>query len=285
MVQVMTSASCPLAMPVALYRTQQPMDDYRADDMRYGDLTELQLRERFKLEEVCYGLNPWRSEKITYPEVKTYFEPLPSKVEKVSHDEMASLLFNELRKSTYAFSCLGYRHLFLQLVNHMQNSNGEAYRSEALNMAYRKNILSDKSRDSSLLKIKEEIEKSIDWKRKLLIEEKLRSIHTAITGTVLPKFKRWYDAFNGLGLAVHDVYATHITLQSIILSENKYQAYIHYKGQDHFGLDEKDIMNPFFHDFSFFRIWFLLQHWERFNYKPFLTNMEATVVISGTKLW
>lgn len=91
MVQVVTSASCPLAMPVTLYRTQEPMDNYRADDMRYGDLTENQLKGKFRLEEICYGLNPWRSEKITYPEVKKHFEPLPSKVEKVSHDELARL--------------------------------------------------------------------------------------------------------------------------------------------------------------------------------------------------
>ncbi|WP_130835490.1 DUF3289 family protein [[Erwinia] mediterraneensis] len=69
----------------------------------------------------------------------------------------------------------------------------------------------------------------------------------------------------------------------MIFYGNKYLTTIHYKGQDHFGLDEKDIMTPKFHDLSFFRIWFLLQRWEKFGYKPFLTNMEITVTINGVR--
>ncbi|ADP10423.1 hypothetical protein EJP617_07420 [Erwinia sp. Ejp617] len=33
--------------------------------------------------------------------------------------------------------------------------------------------------------------------------------------------------------------------------------------------------------FSNFRIWFVLQRYNQFAFKPFMTNMEATVEITG----
>ncbi|WP_338063272.1 DUF3289 family protein [Winslowiella toletana] len=36
-----------------------------------------------------------------------------------------------------------------------------------------------------------------------------------------------------------------------------------------------------FKQFQFFRIWFILQIFNRFEFKPFFTNMEATIDIEG----
>ncbi|MCR1565502.1 DUF3289 family protein, partial [Mixta sp.] len=51
--------------------------------------------------------------------------------------------------------------------------------------------------------------------------------------------------------------------------------------QDHFGLDDNDIMKNKFRQFRFFRIWFVLQRHEKYGFKPFFNNLSATVSLSG----
>lgn len=58
---------------------------------------------------------------------------------------------------------------------------------------------------------------------------------------------------------------------------------VHYKIQDHFGLDSDDITTFKFNQFRFFRIWFVLQRYNQFGFKPFMTNMEAIVEITGDR--
>lgn len=84
-----------------------------------------------------------------------------------------------------------------------------------------------------------------------------------------------------MGISVHDTYATQITLTSLSIDNNEYKATINYKVQDHFGLDKKDISNSQFKMLRFFRIWFVLQRWEKLGFKPFTTEMEANITIKG----
>ena len=86
-----------------------------------------------------------------------------------------------------------------------------------------------------------------------------------------------------MGITVHDTWASHITLKSLNISHDSYRALIHYKVQGHFGLDVKDIGKLKFDLFRFFRIWFVLQRYNKFAFKPFMTNMEATVEITGNR--
>ena len=91
------------------------------------------------------------------------------------------------------------------------------------------------------------------------------------------------DNINGMGITVHDTWATHIILKSLHISNDSYRAVVHYKVQDHFGLDVEDIAKLKFNVFRFFRIWFVLQRCNTFAFKPFMTNMEATVEITGNR--
>jgi len=84
-----------------------------------------------------------------------------------------------------------------------------------------------------------------------------------------------------MGITVHDTWATHITIQSLQIDNGRYRAVMHYKVQDHFGLDNDDISKIKFSQFRFFRIWFVLQRYNQFGFKPFMTNMKATVEIIG----
>lgn len=84
-----------------------------------------------------------------------------------------------------------------------------------------------------------------------------------------------------MGISVHDTWATHITLKSLQINNSHYRAIIHYNVQDHFGLDSDDILKTQFKQFQLFRLWFVLQRYTEFGFKPFMTNMEASIEISG----
>lgn len=81
----------------------------------------------------------------------------------------------------------------------------------------------------------------------------------------------------------HDTWATHITVKSLQVDSESYRALVHYRVQDHFGLDDDDIRKIKFNQFRFFRIWFVLQRYNQFGFRPFMTNMEATVEITGKR--
>jgi len=68
-----------------------------------------------------------------------------------------------------------------------------------------------------------------------------------------------------------------------MIDKNYYRATLHYKVQDHFGLDDDDISSALFSQFRFFRIWFVLQRYNEFAFKPFITDMEATIEINGAR--
>ncbi|PWC12940.1 hypothetical protein DDT56_16035 [Brenneria corticis] len=192
-------------------------------------------------------------------------------------------MFNEFRAlSTFPFSLYGpYRNLIIEMIDHMQNGNGKIFRSPLLNQALKKQITEDTSNGSSLLRIKLAIEANIDKINQIYPTEKAEQITIFIRGGKLPKFDQSEDNFNGMGITVHDTWATHITINSLTISGNAWRAVIHYKTQDHFGLDEEDISKWKFRQWRFFRLWFVLQRYSQFAYRPFITEMEATVEVGG----
>ncbi len=125
--------------------------------------------------------------------------------------------------------------------------------------------------------------KNIDWLQKGYPSENKDELMDAILGGRLSKFDRFQDNFNGMGITVHDTWATHITIKSLHIDNERYRAVVHYKVQDHFGLDSIDISKIKFNQLRIFRIWFVLQRYNQFGFKPFMTNMEATVEITGER--
>ena len=269
----------PLRFPFTVYQTKNKMNDYRADDMRYGDLSEFHLKEYFGLREIVEGVNPYTSEVSRYPSGNYSFARPAIITEKRSHEDIAAILFDQFRRYSAPVSFMGYRKLFIRLVDHLQTGRGDPFNDELLDKAYHDLIVNDNTETSSLMKIKSVIENSIDWDASIYPESQKDEFAKMIGGGVLPKFNRWRDRINGLGISVHDIYATHITVQSLAVEQYGYTAIVHYQGQDHFGLDDRDIMSQLYHHFPIFRIWFLLQRWEKFGYKPFMTNMKATIEI------
>lgn len=272
-----------LQFPCAVFKTQRRMDDYGASDMCCGDLTESQLKQEFHLVDVSTRANPWALTKLTpFNQPQSMFYGSRGAGEKITQHECAKILFNEFRHLSNAFSFHGpYRFLMEEMITHMQCGQGSTFCSVYLNSALKEHILNDNTDNSSLLRLKKVLIKNIDWDRKCYPTERKGKFKEMISGGRLPRFDRFQDNVNGMGITVHDTWATHITIKSLQVDDDGFQAVVHYRSQDHFGLDGSDILKNKFYYFRLFRIWFVLQRCNKFGFKPFMTNIEATVKIAG----
>lgn len=273
-----------LQLPCTIFKTQKWMDDYNASDMRCGDLTEAQLKSHFQMLDISTRANPYTLTKITpFSQPQSMFHGSRGEGEKITRQQCANILFDEFRDLSRAFAIYSpYRPLIAQMITHMQRANGAPFRHMLLDRALKDHIIRDNNPDNSTrLLLKEAISTAFDWENKSLQASKKDELRIAISRGKLPKFDRLQDNFNGMGITVHDTWATHITIKSLQVDNDRYRAVVHYKAQDHFGLDFDDISRFRFNQFRFFRIWFVLQRYNQFGFKPFMTNMEATVEITG----
>ncbi|MBT0725531.1 DUF3289 family protein [Rosenbergiella sp. S61] len=275
-----------LQFPCSLFKTQNRMDDYGAKDMRCGDLTEAQLKSHYRLVDVSTRANPYTLTKITpFTQPQSMFHGSRGEGEKITRQQCTNSLFDEFRDLSRLFSIYGpYKHLIEKMITHMQYGNGKPFRHMLLDSALKVHILSDNSTENSTrLLLKEAIGVNIDWPNNVYPAEKKALLRDAILDGKLPRFDRFQDNFNGMGITVHDTWATHITIKSLQVDNDRYRAVVHYKVQDHFGLDIEDIGKLQFNFFRFFRIWFVLQRCNKFAFKPFMTNMESTIEITGNR--
>ncbi|HDJ1440406.1 TPA: DUF3289 family protein [Serratia rubidaea] len=275
-----------LQFPCTIFKTKNIMDDYGADDMRCGDLSASQLKTYFHLVDVSTRVNPYTLTPITpFNQPHSRFYGMRGQGTTLTRQECARILFDEFRQLSRLFALYGpYKHLIEEMIGHMQHGNGTPFSSPHLNAALKAQILRDREKEnSSRLRLQDAFSRNIDWKDKIFPEKERQKLIDAIVFSKLPKFDRFQDNFNGMGITVHDIWATHITIKSLQVDNEKYCALVHYRVQDHFGLDDADIRKVKFNQFRFFRIWFVLQHYNLFGFKPFMTNMEATVKISGRR--
>ncbi|SCB84467.1 YPO3983 family protein [Kosakonia oryziphila] len=274
-----------LQFPCTIFQTQNRMDDYSAKDMHCSDLSESQLKTHFHLLDVSTRANPYTLTKITpFTQPQSVFHGSRGEGEKITRQQCAAILFDEFRDLSRTFSLYGpYKPLIKQMITHMQKANGAPFRHMLLDRALREHIVNDRAENSTLARLKEVIGKNIDWGNKYYPVREKDELKGAIMDGKLPKFDRFQDNFNGMGITVHDTWATHITIKSLQVDNDRYRAVVHYKVQDHFGLDSDDIANVKFNQFHFFRIWFVLQRYSQFNFKPFITIMETTIEITGSR--
>lgn len=270
-----------ISLPCRLFTSANRMDEYSAEDMRYGDLSESRLKSDFKLRDVSARVDPYTGERITASRFNLFnqwaSQPLSVK-------ERSDILFNEFRELSRMFSFIGpYRGLIEKLITHMQTGNGALFSSHLLDSAYKEQIVKDSSTNSSLLRIKETLSDYINWELGHYDSKNRYKFTKNMASMILPKFNKWVDRVNSLTISVHDVWATTITLKSLVIDGDNYSATIYYRAQDHFGLDSKDVLNPVYRQFRIFRIWFLLQHYEKYSFKPFITEMSATITITGNR--
>ncbi|YCH30856.1 DUF3289 family protein [Erwinia sp. D4-22] len=274
-----------LTFPQTLYTTEHQFNDYGTDDMRYGDITATRLKKEFRLTNISNVVDPWTMTRLTAfdnPQSR-FFGAYGNnqRSTRLSAQECARLLFEEMQVTSLPFACVGpWKYLINRMLQHFQSANGMPFNDMDLNAAYQAQIINDNTQNSTLIAIRDEISTRIDYENGILPLDSIPFISKQIKDRILPKFDSIIvDKINGLGIAVHDVYATRIELLSLEIGEKGWRAQIKYSGQDHFGLDVNDIQQVKFNQFQFFRIWFILQRFDQFGFRPFLTNMEATITL------
>ncbi|NEG62152.1 DUF3289 family protein [Pantoea agglomerans] len=273
-----------LQFPCTIFQTQNRMDDNSAKDMCCGDLSESQLKKHFHLLDVSTRANPYHLTKITpFTQPQSMFYGFRGEGEKITRQQCANILFDELRDLSRLFSIYGpCKHLIEKIITHMQYGNGKPFTSMHLDGALKEHILRENSTENSTrLRLEKAFNAFIDWDNKNYPIKNKDELRKAIAFGKLPKFNRFQDNYNGMGITVHDTWATHITIKSLQVDNDRYRAVVHYNVQDHFGLDVDDISKFKFSQFRFFRIWFVLQRYNQFGFKPFMTNIEAKIEITG----
>ncbi|MEB5923465.1 DUF3289 family protein [Franconibacter daqui] len=271
--------------PLTIYQTRRGFNDVGADDMRYGDISQEQLIKRFRLTAVSNVVDPYTLTRLTpFNTPQSRFAGVYGNRNggQLSIHECARLLFEELQATSLPFAFYGpYRQLINQMLTHLYRSTGAPWRDARLDLAYRNQILSDNSKNSTRIAIKQVIDTYIDYQQKGYPGDKVFAFAEAIRDKILPKFDSFIDKINGMGVCVHDVHATQIKVLSLKVEEKRWRAKILFQGQDHFGLGIEDIQKRKFMQLQFFRIWFILQRFNRFGFRPFLTNMEAVIDLEG----
>lgn len=276
-----------LTFPCTVFSTQRKMNDRAAADMRYGDLTADHLQKRYRLTDVSEKVNPYIGVRLTpfnLPQSRFYRPHAVNNAGSCSHKACAQLLFDEMRTLSWPFSIYSpYRQLINKMIDHMQYADGAPFSDAALDMALRNQLLEDNSENSSLKAIRETINRYADYAKRIYPKNHFSYFNNNIKDMILPKFVRKEDNFNGLGITLHDIHAVHIKIVSLDFKNGGWVARVQYLAQDHFGLDDNDIMKNKFRQFRFFRIWFVLQRFEKFGFKPFFNNLSTTISITGGK--
>ncbi|MEW5289078.1 DUF3289 family protein [Erwinia papayae] len=274
--------------PQTIFTTQRRFNDYGASDMHHGDLSEARLKSEFGLTTISNVVDPYSLTRLTaFNNPQARFSGAYGGVHrggKVSVQECARLLFKEMQITSLPFSFVGpYRYLINQMLRHFQRASGSPFNYAQLNAAYRNKIISDNSLKCTKFAIKKTMKNVISYKTRGISQSDMYFFRNDIGDSVLPKFDSFLNKINGMGITVHDVHATRIDILSLDVNEKGWKASVRFTAQDHFGLDAEDIRKQKFNQFQFFRIWFVLQRFNKFGFRPFLTNMKAVINIGGER--
>ncbi len=209
-----------ISFPILIFQTKNRMDDYSAKDMHYGDLTAEQLITQYGLHYVSNKVDPYslsRRAMVDQPQ-SMFCCQLYGRSEKVSRQHAISLLFDEFRWLSRAFSFYGpYKYLIEKMITHMQHGDGTPFSDSALNKALEEQILRDNTRNSTRIRLEEAIKNRI---HSVIPEEISYLLRIVILQGKLPKFDRLQDSINGMGISVHDTWATYITLKSLQINNS-----------------------------------------------------------------
>ncbi|HCT5176117.1 TPA: DUF3289 family protein [Enterobacter hormaechei subsp. steigerwaltii] len=274
-----------MSLPCEVFSTFHRFENYYVDDMQCGDLVDRDF-QLLGLEDISARVDPFRclqfnANNFYSPRVADFGLRKPQGVS-LSHQRCAEIMFDEMIELSTQFAHGPYAPLIGELINHFHYGNGGSWHSERLSRAYAE-VIRGTETNHLLHYIQTEINERFYLKQQIEIDFNfLTALSGHITRNVrLPKFNRFIDRFNGLGISVHDIYAQKVSLESFHRNAVSWEGVLLFTGQDHFGLGTEDITNDFYKNFRFFRIWFFLQRHRDYAFKPFMTNFRAYIHING----
>ncbi|MEF3098887.1 DUF3289 family protein [Raoultella terrigena] len=250
-----------------IYNTKNMMNDFTADDMRYGDLSKEQILAQGKLNRVNVFGEEFKINLFNFNKtVDEHFASMDSMAFWTASGEYAPLIQIMLEK--------------------FRKNEGGIMQHELLNKAF----LEHKTTKECVEVIRKIIDELlINNQCNQLSENDLVELRAKIGRNVtLPKFTD-LDWFNGLGITIHDTYSTKIYLDDFEIIETEtrglrrkiFKARLTFQIQDHFGLDIADVNGKIFELSSWFCSWFILQRYKSYGYKPFINESNFSIWIGG----
>lgn len=274
-----------MSLPREIFSTSHRFEDYHIDDMQYGDLDDWDFYT-LGLKDISARVDPFRCLQFdmmtTFNSQALDFGHQQPQGRPISRQHCADIMFDEMKELSAQFAKGLYSPIIGELIDHFHYGNGQPWFGELLNRAYEE-VIRGVGTNDMLMKIRDEINKQLHSKRDARLDDfffvRLKS---EMQDSKLPKFNRYIDRVNGLGVSVHDIYAQQIKLVCFQRYAMSWEGLLSFKGQDHFGLGKEDITNTLYKNFRFFRIWFFLQRHRDYAYRPFLTNLNAHAHIKGS---
>ncbi|ECI3444082.1 hypothetical protein DMM05_14095 [Salmonella enterica subsp. houtenae] len=274
-----------MSLPCEIFSTVHRFENYYIDDMQYDDMDDGDFQQ-LGLVDISMRVDPFKCLQFeTMYSFNTHaldFAPQKLQGRPISRQQCADIMFDEMKELSSQFASGQYAPLIGKLIDHFHYGNGQPWTDELLNRAYAE-IISGIGTNDVLVKIKRAINERWNSKKQVIIDYGfIMEIKSVIKrDSRLPKFNRFIDKFNGLGISVHDIYAQRISLARLQRYAMSWEGLLFFKGQDHFGLGKEDITDALYNKFRFFRIWFFLQRHRDYAYKPFMTNFSAHIRING----
>lgn len=274
-----------MSLPCEIFSTFHRFENYYIDDMQYGDMDDWDFQQ-LGLVDISARVDPFKC--LQFDQISSFnthtldFAHRKRQGRKISRQQCADILFDEMKELSTQFASGQYAPLIGKLIDHFHYGNGQPWTGEILNRAYAE-VVSGVGTNDVLVKIQGAINDRLNSKQQVIMDYGfIIDLNSVIKrDSRLPKFNRFVDRFNGLGISVHDIYAQKISLVRLQRYAMSWEGLLSFKGQDHFGLGKEDITNELYNKFRFFRIWFFLQRHRDYAYKPFMTNFSAQIHING----
>ncbi|STQ43002.1 Protein of uncharacterised function (DUF3289) [Ewingella americana] len=250
-----------------IFSTKNMMNDFTADDMRYGDLSKEQILAQGKLNRVNIFGEEFKINLFNFNKtVDEHFASMDSMAFWTASGEFAPLIQIMLEK--------------------FRKNEGGVLRHELLNKAF----LEHKTTKECVNTIKK-IMQQIFYGNECNVfkgNDFIKITLDIAEQVTLPKFTD-FDWFNGLGITIHDTYSTKIYLDDFEIMETetvssrrkKFKARLTFQIQDHFGLDIADLNGKIFELSPWFCSWFILQRYRSYGFKPFINESKFSFWIEG----
>lgn len=203
-----------MQLPLKIFSTYHQFNTRHEDDMQYGDLNDMDMRS-LGLRDISAKVDPYRL--IAYDPYSVRFDDFGynsqySEGRRISHYECATILFDEMKELSHTFALGYYGSIINNLIDHFHSQSGYDYQSLLLDKAY-KQVIEGNGTDEVLRKITNEIDNYFIRRSNVLFNpNELQNLKFILSKTILPKFNRFEDRYNGLGISVHDIYAQQIEI-------------------------------------------------------------------------
>lgn len=267
-----TKSATTYRIPVLIYKSprerEKKLDGSKADDMKYGTMTAQEIRDMpFFLGKLGDDLNIQDLETMS---------PKP--------------LFETFRKMAVGYFSSGDLKMnTLMMIQHFEQGKGSDYRNPALTKEVRSRPQTQVFAQTIIDEVVEQNKKFNGEINKLDLSKLMDGYKARQQGFKLPIFNDYFlDIPKGTTIAINDVWAGKAEITKYEKFGNFFKGTIRITLFDHFGLDAPDIgpdpttghIKPY-GLLPGFRAWFILQHYKRFAFKPFVTVIEMDYPFSG----